>query len=318
MEKRARIVLYLTAILLSVMLIFSIMDRGPEAVKIKTANATVQDIYNSVTAPGTIEAAESTSICPLETAEVTETCVTEGDVVEAGDVLCILSPLKGYAVDAGDLKKVLQAVSKAEGGMVTAADAFTLCSPCSGEVLELPEKGDTVFEGLPCVRVADLSVLQIRVKAPELYAGELEEGQPANVTATASGDKRFAAEVKSIAPAAVRTSGLTGGSVSATVEAVLPLSGDVSELRPGYTASAKIFTEHHQNAVVVPFEAVCQRGEQEYVFTVENSHAVLKEVETGYMLERVTEIEDGLNGGETVILSPSDDLSDGALVEVAE
>ncbi len=314
MEKRARIVLFFTAVLLSLMLIFSWMNHAPEPIKVKTAKAGVQDIYNSVTAPGTIEAADSTLLCPLETAEVAEACVSEGDAVDSGDILCILKPVQEY-VDAGALKSVLQAVSKSDGQMVTSDDASVLCAPCAGEVLELPETGDTVYAGLPCVRVADLSVLQIRVKTPELYAGELEVGQPANVTATASGERRFAAEVKSVAPSAVRASNITGNTGSATVEAVLPLKGDVSELRPGYTASAKIFTEHHKDAVVVPFEAVCQRGENEYVFIAENSHAVQKKVKTGYMLETVTEIESGLEGGETVILSPSDELLDGALIE---
>ena len=42
-----------------------------------------------------------------------------------------------------------------------------------------------------------------------------------------------------------------------------------------------------------------------------------KAVTTGYLLEEVTEITEGLTAGELVILSPSDDLTDGTPVEVA-
>ena len=39
-------------------------------------------------------------------------------------------------------------------------------------------------------------------------------------------------------------------------------------------------------------------------------------VTTGYLLERVIEVRSGLEGGETVILSPSDELENGAKLEV--
>ena len=39
-------------------------------------------------------------------------------------------------------------------------------------------------------------------------------------------------------------------------------------------------------------------------FTIENGRAVQNPVATGYLLERVIEVRSGLEGGETVILSP--------------
>ncbi len=318
MEKRARMVLLFTAVLLSGMLVWVWARRPPEAVKVKAAKASVQDIYNSVTAPGIVEAADSTAVCPLETASVAGVCVSEGDIVEKGDLLCVLAPVKKDVSGAAGLEPALEALSRSSDKVVNADVPFELTAPCGGAVMLVPEAGDTVWAGLPCVRIADLSRLQVRVKTPELYAGEIKAGQPANVTASASGEKRYAAVVESVAPAAVRTVSLTGDTGTATVEAVLPLRGDVSGLRPGYTASAKIFTQHHPEAVVAPFEAVCQRGEEEYVFCVEGSYAVMRAVKTGYLLENVTEIEEGLSGGEYVILSPSDELRDGALIEVEE
>ena len=63
-------------------------------------------------------------------------------------------------------------------------------------------------------------------------------------------------------------------------------------------------------------EAICQRGEQEYVFCVENGRAVQRAVKTGYMLASMTEICEGVEANAQVILSPPDSLSDGDLVEV--
>ena len=63
---------------------------------------------------------------------------------------------------------------------------------------------------------------------------------------------------------------------------------------------------------------VCQieHGEQEFVFCVQDGHAVQCVVQTGYLLEDTVEIIDGLPTGVSVILSPPDELTDGDLVEV--
>ena len=53
------------------------------------------------------------------------------------------------------------------------------------------------------------------------------------------------------------------------------------------------------------------------MFCVENGRAVQCPVTTGYMLETVTEIVEGLAPDAAVVLSPSDTLTDGAPVEVA-
>ena len=53
------------------------------------------------------------------------------------------------------------------------------------------------------------------------------------------------------------------------------------------------------------------------MFCVEDGRAVQHAVTTGYMLETVTEICEGIEPGAAVVLSPSDALTDGAPVEVA-
>ena len=190
-----------------------------------------------------------------------------------------------------------------------------VASPFPGTVLSVPRAGQTVRGGFPCAVIADLSSLRVRAETPELYADELRAGQKANITLAAA-DRMYAARVASLAPVAVQAVSLAGDSGSVTVETMLDLEGDMIGLRPGSSATVKIFTDHRKNAVVVPYEAVCQRGEQEYVFTIKNGRAVQNPVTTGYLLERVIEVRSGLEGGETVILSPSDELENGAKLEV--
>ena len=316
MEKKARAVLVSTAVILAAMLLISWESRPPAPEQVQVGTASVQDIYNSVTISGTVEAADSTALCPAENAVVAAVYASVGDTVEQGEVLCTLADAPAEQ-PADSMQAVWEAVSGQASQTVTAAETTVLRAPVSGTVLTIPAAGEAVVAGLPCIRVADLSRLQVRAQSPELYAGALAAGQRANVTASAAGDTVYAAQVESIAPVAVRAMSLTGQSGEATVEALLTLHGNTDGLRPGYSATVKVFTEYHPSAVIVPHEAVCQRGEQEYVFCVEDGRAVQHAVTTGYMLETVTEICEGIEPGAAVVLSPSDALTDGAPVEVA-
>ena len=316
MEKWARFVLGGTAVVLSAFLLWAWSVRPPAPVPVRTGLAVEEDIYNSVTVPGVIEAADSTAVCPAKTAEVAQVYVSAGEQVRQGQVLCTLgesSPSRGTE----SFRAVWNAVSGVRAAQtVTAAEANVLRAPVAGMVLVVPQAGELVLEGIPCAQIAASSGMQVRVSAPELYAGELRGGQRANVTVAAASEQVYGARVERIAPVASRAVDWTGMDGETTVEAVLALSGETDALRPGYTASVKVFTDHHAAAVVVPHEAVCQRGEDEFVFCIRSGRAVQCAVQTGYMLEQVTEITNGLAVGEIVVLSPPDDLADGMPVEV--
>ncbi|MGO5029908.1 efflux RND transporter periplasmic adaptor subunit [Candidatus Agathobaculum pullicola] len=317
MEKKARMVLGATAVVLCALTFWSWKQRTPASVAVRTGVATVQDIYNSITVPGTIEAADSTVVVPSADAVVTTVYASVGETVEQGAILCTLTQASQTNLLLQDrIQSVWSAMAGGEAQTVQSEEDMVLRAPVSGTVLDVPEVGESVFAGVPCVRISDLDCLQVRAQSPEMYAGELESGQRANVTVSALEDAVFGAKVKSLSPVAARAVSLTGESAEATVEAILELTGNVEGLRPGYSATVKIFTDYHADAVAVPMEAICQRGEQEYVFCLEGNRAVQRAVTTGYILESVTEICEGVDANAVVILSPPDSLEDGDLVEV--
>ncbi len=315
MEKRIRTALLTTATLLCGMLFWLWQHRPPLAVQVHTTIAETQDIYNSITIFGTIEAAENVAVCPKENAVVRAVYVSVGDTVQQGDVLCMLADVGREQVT--DYRQAVQSIFALSGPVYTvvAEDVHVLRAPIDGTILAVPQLGTSVLAGIPCTQIAASDRLRVRAKSPELYAGELAVGQRADITVSAV-DKTYNAYLTTIAPAAIQTFSLTGDNEEATIEVLLDLSGQTVGLRPGYSATIKVFTDHHENAVVTPYEAVCQRGEQEYVFVVENSHAVQRMIQTGYLLENMVEIANGISDGETVILSPSDELTNGDLVEV--
>lgn len=317
MEKKARWVLTATAVLLGGMLWWHSSTTDSATLTVQTAAVTVRDIYNSVIMSGEIEAADSTVLCPLQNAVVSAVCVSVGDAVERGEVLCTLQPdISPSAALPDSVQSAWSALSGGQAQSVQAQEVSVLRAPESGTVLSLPAVGEQVYAGVPCIRVADLNSLRVRAQCPELYADQIADGQAANVTVAALSNKAYGATVRSLSPIAVRAVSLTGGSSEATVEAVLNFKGETEGLRPGYSATVKVFTDRHAAAMSVPLSAVCQRGTQEYVFCVENGRAVQHPVKTGYLLENAVEICEGLSPDAVVILSPPDSLTDGATVEV--
>ncbi len=316
MEKRARAVLFGTAVLLAGMLLWAWMNRPPEAQKVRIASAAIQDIYNGISVTGTVEAEDSTSVSPRKNAVVSAVYAKVGDTVQEGDVVCTLADAPAGTDEAAMLQSVWNAISGFTPDMETAAQSNVIYAPQNGVVVEAPKAGEAVWAGMPCVCVADLTHLRIRAQTPELYAGTIERGQKVNITTAADDSQIYAGKVESVSPVAVRAVSLTGSSASASVETLIALKGDTEGLRPGGTVTAKIFNDLRRDAVVVPFEAVCQRGEQEYVFILQSGCAVQRAVTTGYLLERLTEVRKGLTGQEQVILEPSDALRNGDVVEV--
>ncbi len=314
MERKARWVCLISAVILCVFAVVFALSGQEKAVPVRTAAAKTQDIYNSVTVFGSVVPSRTVSLVPESSCAVTEVFVREGDTVAEGQALCTLAAADAPPLSAADVQAAVSAV-QADPDETETVSGGTVTAPFSGTVLSAPSAGQTVRGGFPCAVIADLSSLRVRAETPELYVDELSAGQEANITLAAS-DRMYAARVASLAPVAVQAVSLTGESGSATVETMLDLEGDTAGLRPGSSATVKIFTDHRKDAVVVPYEAVCQRGEKEYVFTVKNGRAVQNPVTTGYLLERVIEVRSGLEGGETVILSPSDELENGAKIEV--
>lgn len=318
MVKQARWVLAITAVLLMGMLWWHNSMRNSAPVQVQTSAVTVRDIYNSVTMSGEIEAADTTALCPAADAVVSAVYVSVGDTVEQGDILCALRPVTAAATAAlpDSVQAAWDVLSEGQAQSVQAEESSVLRAPMTGAVLSLPAEGEYVYTNVPCVRMADLENLQVRAQCPELYAAQLASGQQANVTVSALSDEVYGATLQSLAPVATRAVSLTGNSGEPTVEALLTLSGDTEGLRPGYSATVKVFTDRHTAAMAVPYEAVCQRGEQEYVFCVRDGHAAACPVETGYMLASSVEICSGIEPDDIVILSPADTLADGAPVEV--
>ncbi|MCB6366915.1 efflux RND transporter periplasmic adaptor subunit [Intestinibacillus massiliensis] len=329
MKNKVRMTLLSTAVILLVMLLIGAHSNSEPVISLKGTTAVSQDIYNSVYAPGQVEAEQSADYSTARTATVTKLYVKPGDRVTEGQPLLCLRETT-MALDEEAVQTFAQAVMDGElanqNAMSSALqnigapedEEYTVKATMDGAVMQAPETvGQNILPGLSYLRISDTEHLRVRADIPETYIRQVREGLRANVTSDANPDVTVAARVQRVAPYARRAVSLTGQSSAATVEALLALKETDPALRPGYSVDVKIFTDAVQDAVLVPYEAVGQEGDSEYVFTVKGDGTAHKiYVETGYELDGYIEIKSGVKAGDVVLLSPPDTLRDGDRVEV--
>lgn len=97
------------------------------------------------------------------------------------------------------------------------------------------------------------------------------------------------------------------------VRVTIKLEGVRGTLRDGYTAEGKIYADETRLLSTLPYEAIRQDDEGEFVYVFSGNKAVRRRIETGVELSGETEITRGLNEQSEVILSP-DEVSDNVYV----
>ncbi|AJY46894.1 efflux RND transporter periplasmic adaptor subunit [Martelella endophytica] len=131
----------------------------------------------------------------------------------------------------------------------------TIRSPIDGVVLKRNvDVGQTVAASLEAptlfVIAGDLKKMELRVDIDEADVGQVAIGQKATFTVEAYPGQRFPAEIASIRYASELASDVV------TYKAVLSVANDDLTLRQGMTATADIFVDENDDALLVPNAAL--------------------------------------------------------------
>jgi len=148
--------------------------------------------------------------------------------------------------------------------------------------------GDTAFMVL-----AALSRLKLEVALSEADIGKVETGQSATIEVSAASGEQVAGEVTSVG---VLSSASDSGSVSYPVTVTLDQSAD--GVRAGMSATADIVVDR-ATGVAVPSQAL--RGSS--VTVDADGQRETRRVTTGVVGESMTEVVDGLEPGEHVVIT---------------
>jgi HlyD family secretion protein len=235
----------------------------------------------------------------------------------------------------------------------------TIFAPIDGIVIQKHKQvGERVrgsdFNEDPIVTIGTLSAMEAKVEVGEHEVVYIHQGDKAEVEIDAFPDRKFPAAVIEVARNANVKNPGTEAEVT-TFPVRLALQGDVRGTLPGMSGQATISTDTHQDAVVVPIQAVtvrtqrdleakgaagaapppqqtAQRGPgkpierkepmKKLVFVVDGGVAKVRLVETGLASESEIEITSGLRDGEKVVEGPyrvlSRELKDGKPVKEAK
>jgi RND family efflux transporter MFP subunit len=165
------------------------------------------------------------------------------------------------------------------------------------------------------VTMADMSTLEVEADVSESSLSKIRVGQPAEILLDALPDSRFTGRISRIVPTVDRAKAtvMTKVQFDSIDPRILPeMSAKVAFLSQPVTA------EQMRPLVAVSPEAIVQRDGRTLVFAVRGEQAVAVPVSTGAKLGDVTAIAGDVKTGERAVLSPSQQVVDGAKVAIAQ
>jgi membrane fusion protein (multidrug efflux system) len=183
-------------------------------------------------------------------------------------------------------------------------------SPFDGRVVRrLVDLGANVSPGTPLFEIMDVNPLLARVYIPAKRMGFVAPGQKMEITLDSSGTV-LTGDVSLVSPIVDPTTG--------TVKVTAEIFEYPEGTRPGDFAHVRIVTARHENTKLVPSRAIFEEQGQNILYVTDGTKAERRVVETGFVDGDYTEVLDGVETGELVVVKGQRQLREGIGVEVLE
>jgi RND family efflux transporter MFP subunit len=188
-------------------------------------------------------------------------------------------------------------------------------APISGMVDELfANKGEMATPAMPIARVIDISTVQVEADVSETYLGKLKKGDKVNLSIPVL-NRELEEQIEFISqfidPA------------NRTFKVMLEVPNADRTLMPNLVTVLKIKDFTKENAVSVPTNIIQQASDgSKFVYTVSSSEGkgVVKKVaiKIGTSYNGYTLIEEGLTGGENLVMKGYSEVVDGEEVQLVK
>jgi Cu(I)/Ag(I) efflux system membrane fusion protein len=174
---------------------------------------------------------------------------------------------------------------------------ITLAAPINGVIAELGvREGMTVMPGMTLFKIVDLSSVWVNAEVPEAQAAWLRPGSAVIARVAAYPETRFEGRVGAILPEV--------NAATRTVRSRVELANPGARLKPGMFATLSFSAARGEEAVLVPSEAVIRTGTRDVVLIALGAGKFrATQVEVGSESGGQSEIREGLNAGDNVVLS---------------
>ena len=185
-------------------------------------------------------------------------------------------------------------------------------TPINGTVVKRSVSGGEQVDGTsatPIVEVAELSEVELAANVPAASMARLKQGQEVPLKTDALPGRNFTGRIAAISQAVDPNS-------NAGLVRIRIANGD-GALRLGMFLGAQIPIETHKNVLTVPVQSIYRDEEgKSRVFQVQGDSAIAHEVTLGIETATRDEITDGVQEGQTIILTGGYGLDDKAKITV--
>jgi len=199
-----------------------------------------------------------------------------------------------------DEKRRDQAKAEFNDCTIKAEKAGLVIYPSSAAWKETPDiaEGATVHKNQVLLLMPDMTQMQVKVGVHESMVDRIKKGMKANVNLP---DESFAGSVELVAPVARPSGWWTGGIVKYDTIVKLPKRGG---LKPGMSSEVEIIVAQHKDVLLVPVSTILETDTDSLCWVSTPSGPERREIKLGDTNDVYIVVEEGLQEGEEVILSP--------------
>ncbi len=260
----------------------------------RSVTVTKGPIKLTVKTTGTAQPENRLEVKPPVAGRIEKVLVVEGQYVRKGQVLALLSSSERAA---------LLDAARADGPAAVAHwedlyKATPILAPMNGQVINLEvDPGQTVGVGDVVVAMSDHLIVNAQVDETDI--GKVKNGLKAQLTLDAYPDKTFPGKVSQIRYEAITVNNVTMYNVY-----VLPVKVP-GFMRSGMSADVEFTVDSKEDALLLPTEAIKTENGQSYVLVADPANKKPKhvEIQTGLVDGKQTEITDGLQEGDQVLVA---------------
>ncbi len=198
-----------------------------------------------------------------------------------------------------------------------AAETVALKAPIASRVLQIHHESEgVVATGEPLMEIGDPAALEIAVDVLSADAVRIRPGTAVQLLRW-GGPQSLDAVVRTVEPTGftrISALGVEEQRVWVIADLVSPRA-EWEQLGDGYRVEANFLLWQEDDVLQVPASALFRVGDDWSVFVAENGKARLRTVSVGRSSGLATQVLDGLQAGEQVILHPDDRIGEGVRVE---
>lgn len=181
-------------------------------------------------------------------------------------------------------------------------------APISGVVANRYIKvGNMLKHNQAAFHITDMAELHAIIHLPESEKADLKKGQTAYLKVS-SQEQPIMGHIDRISPIVDKDTG--------TIRVTVSVRTADTELKPGMFSRVGIIYDTHQDALLIPKQALLTEDNDAYVFTVLDGKAHKTSVTTGFINQDYVEITDGIEQNDLVITVGQRNLRDKTDVEI--